>query len=212
MPRTHLDQLPPPLSVGAHTRENLGQVDPTCQLEVRVKPVDGYQVAVATTGIHLATTQTHNKVYIKLRDIITMYLYETHNLTQKGTHTLHCVYLDVNGWHGNLSQFPGEFNERAAGGKLDGLPLSSVSRDVVVGEVDVCLTQLLHGMDQGRPLGMESAYETLCSLHLILHIRIMMMIWFIKGSGYVGIEIRPRPLCSLQRCSSSPVSPRGEET
>ena len=67
------------------------------------------------------------------------------------------MYLNVHSWDSNILQLAGQFHESAAGGELDRLPLLPMNGDVVIGQVDVGLAQLLHGMDQGRLLGMESA-------------------------------------------------------
>ena len=59
---THLDQLSSSPAIRAHTGEHLGQVDPARQLEMRVKPVDGYQMSVAAGRIHLDTKTTSSAI------------------------------------------------------------------------------------------------------------------------------------------------------
>lgn len=50
---SHLDQLSSALPVWSHTLNDLGQVDPSGQVKVRLEGLDGHQVVIFTRGVHL---------------------------------------------------------------------------------------------------------------------------------------------------------------
>ena len=81
------------------------------------------------------------------------------------------THFHVHSRDGNLFELSSKFDERAAGGEFDWFPLLPMCGGIVIGQVNVRLTQQLHGMDQRRLLGMKSVYEISRSLHFILHVQ-----------------------------------------